>query len=241
MTKTACIVQARLRSTRLPGKVLLPLPTGRTVLEECLHRCRQIEGVDVVVAALADDEGSDLLMPYVEREQDWVPRIVHRNEPGIAPLMIARGPEHDVLRRYLFAAEVVKADIILRVTSDCPLIEPGVCGMVLAYRAQHDLDYCANNLAVRTVPHGWDCEVFTFKALQAAGFDWSQENREHVTARMREKDTGFSRGHIACANMYEHHWTLDTIDDYIVICNEFNRRIAEAKGTVPVPAAARAQ
>ena len=226
---TAVIVQARLRSTRLPAKVLLPLPTGRTVLEECLHRCRFIPGVDVVVAAIADDTGSDLLLPFVEREQAWTPPVIHRNQPGLTPIEIVRGPERDVLARYLKAAEAVNADIILRVTSDCPMIDPDLCGKVIAARAEMDADYACNNMPA-TFFHGADCEAFTMDLLRGAneiGDDEYPENRQGVDVWMREAP-GISRYNVTRPGPSQAHvrFTLDTIDDYEAICAEFRAREA---------------
>ena len=229
MTVTACITQARLRSSRLPAKTLLVLPNGRTVIEEMMRRCRQIPGVDVVVAAVADDFGSGLLIPFIEREAEWTPQIVHRNAPGMIPLHIVVGSQDDVLARYLKAAEAVNADVILRVTSDCPMIDPDICGKVIAARAEMNVEYACNNMPA-TFAHGLDCEAFTMDLLRGAneiGDDEYPENRQGVDVWMREAP-GISRYNVTRPGPSQAHvrFTLDTIDDYEAICAEFRAREA---------------
>src|ERR1041385_9116254 len=136
---TAVIVQARLGSTRLPAKVLLPLPTGRTVLEEVLFRCKQIPGVGVVVCAIPESETPHRDPGMIAKE--WAAlKALFVNAPDMLAEralqqadVVVRGPEHDVLARYVKAAETVKADIIMQITADCPLIDPQVCGQVLVH------------------------------------------------------------------------------------------------------------
>lgn len=209
---TACIVQARHNSTRLRGKVLLPLPTGRSVLQEVLWRCQQIPGVDVVVAAVADDPDSDALLPHVPE--------------GVVTV---RGPEFDVLARYLKAAEAVNADIILRVTSDCPMIDPDLCGRVIQARRETGVDYACNNMPA-TFFHGADCEVFTIDLLRQAneiGDDEYPENRQGVDVWMREAPS-ITRWNLTRNGPSQAHirFTLDTIEDYEAICAEFRARMA---------------
>ncbi len=112
MTKTVAIIQARYGSTRLPGKVLKPLgnvPGGPgIVLDHAIQRCRAIPSVDAVVIATTDREEDGAIVAAAER----------------AGALVHRGSAEDVLSRYAGAAKVAEADIVLRVTSDCPLIDP---------------------------------------------------------------------------------------------------------------------
>jgi spore coat polysaccharide biosynthesis protein SpsF len=168
MTVTACIVQARVGSTRLPGKVLLDL-AGRPVLEHVLRRCALVPGVDALVCAVPAEDDSGPLAE-IARALGWE---------------IVAGPEHDVLARYAHAARAVDADVILRVTSDCPLVDAEVCGEVIAERAGAGAEYAANNLVVG-YPHGLDCEVFTRAALETAHrYASDAYDREHVGPWMR--------------------------------------------------------
>lgn len=204
MSKTAVIVQARLGSSRLPAKVLLPLPTGRTVLEEVLHRCKQIEGVDLVCCAVPTDS-SGILAQYRKSADVFT---------------ICNFPENDVLARYAHVAELVHADIVMRITADCPLLDPEVCGRVLKAYLIGGWPFVCNN-APRTYPHGFDCEVFGAALLREANeVATSPEDREHVTPYMRREKSLLN---IASAVDRSHlRWTLDTLSDYVTIWNQLN-------------------
>lgn len=165
---TAVIVQARFGSTRLPGKVLKSL-AGHSVLEHVLHRCQAITGVDTVCCAIPNTSESDEVALCAQR----------------CGVQVFRGSEHDVLDRYYQAARWLNADVVMRVTSDCPLIDPSVCNAVLQLRTEHDTDYACNNMP-RTFPHGLDCEAFTFVALEQAAKEATDPfSREHVTPWLR--------------------------------------------------------
>jgi spore coat polysaccharide biosynthesis protein SpsF len=212
--RTVCIIQARLRSTRLPGKILLPLPTEQTVLEEVVSRCWQIPSVDVVVVAMPDSPESQILAPFVENARTFY------------------GSEHDVLSRYYGAAVEAQAEIIVRVTSDCPMIDPALCEQVIQFRAAHGLAYAYNNQptldrARGTFPQGLDCEVFTFKALEwFAQNARDAETREHVTTGLRKLGVGAVTMSNPAGDYGELRWTLDTIDDYVRICELMAPRLS---------------
>ena len=128
------IVQARMGSSRLPGKVLMPL-AGMTVLEHVLRRCAQIDGVDCLICAVPDVAESKPIEDIARR----------------CGALVSRGPETDVLSRYLGAAREHAVDVVMRVTSDCPLIDPEICGNVLRLRRDAAADYACNNMP-RTFP-----------------------------------------------------------------------------------------
>ena len=198
MTGVAVIVQARSRSTRLPGKVLLPL-AGRTVLDHVLARCRAVPGADRVVCAVPEGAGDDAVAAEALR----------------CGVVVVRGPEADVLERYRRAALAVAADEIVRVTSDCPLIDPALCGAVLALRRAEGADYACNNLPP-SWPHGLDCEAFTLAALERAGRESADlAEREHVTTRLREQP-GYRVVNLPCPQpgLAGHRWTLDYAADF---------------------------
>lgn len=198
MAVTAVIVQARMTSTRLPGKVLLPL-AGKSVLWHVLTRCRAIPGVNVVCCAVPDAPESAQLQPEIDA----------------AGAVVSRGSETDVLSRYRDAARKIGADIVMRVTSDCPVIDPLLCSRVLAQRAVTHADYACNNMP-RTWPHGLDCEAFTVTALERAASEATESyDREHVTPWLRRSET------IAKVNVpgpggrfADRRWTLDFPEDY---------------------------
>jgi spore coat polysaccharide biosynthesis protein SpsF (cytidylyltransferase family) len=204
-------------SKRLPCKVMLLTPSQLTILEECLARCRQIRGVDHVVAAIADDPASDIVAESIA--------YIMGVDPGRSHII--RGPEHDVLQRHIIAAEAVGADTIMRVTSDCPLIDPDVCSLVLQAYRDTGVDYCTNALP-RSWPHGLDCEVFSLDLLKrAAEADEAKYpgNREGVDVWMQYAPE-VRRHNVVKPGASEAHirWTLDEAKDYVVICNEIKSR-----------------
>lgn len=197
---TACIVQARMGSTRLPGKVMRRL-AGDTVLAHVLRRCRAIPGVDLVVCATVEGPDGEPVAGEAER----------------AGAVVFRGSEQDVLGRYLGAARAVAAERILRVTSDCPLIDPGLCGRVLALCGpgpEGGPDYASNNMPP-SWPHGLDCEAFTRALLErAAETADSAYAREHVTPWMRDAP-GIRRAGLTGPGgaLPRLRWTLDYPED----------------------------
>jgi glutamate-1-semialdehyde 2,1-aminomutase/spore coat polysaccharide biosynthesis protein SpsF len=223
MPKTAVIVQARLGSTRLPAKVLLPLPTGRTVLEEVLFRCKQIPGVDVVVCAIPDTAENDTLCAHI-MASSWG----HGNVLSTFRPVVVRGPEHDVLARYAKAAEAVNADVIMRVTSDCPLIDPEACGQVLRRRSEGGYAYACNNMPP-TFPIGLDTEAFTIGILRYANETATDPlDREHVTPMMRRLAAGADGINVASEVDRSYlRWTLDTLEDYQVIWSRFEHEMGK--------------
>jgi spore coat polysaccharide biosynthesis protein SpsF (cytidylyltransferase family) len=194
---TAAIVQARISSTRLPGKVLLDL-AGKPVLRHVLERCRGIRSVDVVVCAVPDEPASASLEAIAAQS-------------GAA---VFRGSEQDVLGRYLGAARSVNAGVILRVTSDCPLIDPDICADVLALRTRAKADYGCNNMPP-TFPHGLDCEAFTADALALAATEATERrDREHVTPWLR-RSLKVHRVNLSSDDpaFAAYRWTLDHPED----------------------------
>jgi spore coat polysaccharide biosynthesis protein SpsF (cytidylyltransferase family) len=202
----AVIVQARMASTRLPGKVLKPLRDG-TVLREVLRRCRAIPGVDIVCCAVPESAAND----PVAREAESCGAAVHR------------GHDTDVLDRYAGAARVLAADTVMRVTSDCPLIDPGLCGEVLAALRSAGADYACNNMPP-SFPHGLDCEAFTAAALERASQSARlPEEREHVTPWLRTR-SDIRRTVVTGpgGDLARQRWTLDYPEDYAFLVALFD-------------------
>ena len=194
---TAVVVQARMNSTRLPGKVLMHVG-GTTVLDHVLTRCGAISGVDVVCCAIPDSASSDPISAEARR----------------IGAEVYRGSENDVLDRYWQAARALKADIVMRVTSDCPLIDPRVAAEVLALRIRKNVDYACNNMPP-TWPHGLDCEVMTFAWLERAAREaQAPHDREHVTPYVRNHPDS-RKANFPCpdSGVANHRWTLDTRTD----------------------------
>lgn len=179
-----------MKSTRLPGKVMLDLH-GHTVLWHVLTRCREIPGVDRVACAVPDQPESNILLV----------------EAFKAGADVVLGPEGDVLARYRIAAG--DADRIVRVTSDCPMIDPILCGRTLDLLQDNDI---AVNNEPRTWAHGLDCEAFTRDALfRASDNATSDYDREHVTPWMRRN---LNMACLIGTGDGTPRLTLDTLDDY---------------------------
>ena len=198
MGRTIAIVQARLGSTRLPGKILLPL-AAQTVLAHVLMRCAAVPGIDGVCCATTTLDEDEAVAEEAMR----------------CGVLVYRGSAEDVLARYAGAARAADADIILRVTSDCPAIDPAICGALLDLRAETGASYAANNMP-GSWPHGLDCEAFTRDTLEAADVNATQPfEREHVSPWMRQKK-GLPRANLEAPPDLsgETRWTLDYPEDY---------------------------
>lgn len=191
---TGVIVQARLGSTRLPGKVLMQM-AGRTVLAWVLERCGAIPGIDGVCCAIPDGLADEDVA----------------REARLCGVPVFRGTEHDVLYRYYRAAGAFGFDTVVRVTSDCPLIDPWLCARVLGMLSEGDVDYACNNLPP-SWPHGLDCEALSFDWLARAAKEAEEPyDREHVTPYVRRHPRAL-RANLAKPgpSAYHHRWTLDT-------------------------------
>ncbi len=194
---TAVIIQARMGSSRLPGKVLEDL-AGKTVLAHVIERARRIPGIDIVCCAVPDEAGSD---PVATEAQKQGARV-------------HRGSEHDVLSRYEGAARTCEASAVMRVTSDCPLIDPVAAGRVLSRLTATRADYCSN-LEPRSWPKGLDTEAFTAAVLYRAAASATVANeREHVTTWIRQNrslvhaNVAYEKG-----DFHAYRWTLDYPED----------------------------
>ncbi|CAA7612402.1 putative Aminotransferase, class III pyridoxal-phosphate dependent [Candidatus Terasakiella magnetica] len=188
------IIQARFSSTRLPGKVLLPL-RGRPVLDWVVKAAQAIPGVTKAVVATSVDPSDDAIAAYCATQ-------------GIT---CHRGPLDDVLARFLLAARAEKAEFVLRITGDCPLLDPQVGGEVLALLRRSRVAY-ASNVNPPSWPDGTDCEAFTMAALEQAAAEATRPaDREHVTVFIRDRRHAFPQANVNCPLPGLHHerWTLD--------------------------------
>lgn len=194
------VVQARTGNTRLPGKVLLDL-AGQPMLVRCVERLQRAQTVDRVVVATTTEPADDAIVSLCNA-RGW---------------KYFRGSEADVLDRYYRTAVAHRADVVVRVTSDCPLIDPEVTDRVVRefLDRQPDVDYASNGLPRRTFPRGLDTEVMRFDALERA---WREDtdpaSREHVTPYIY-RTTGRFRLH-GVTNPDDHsaqRWTVDTPED----------------------------
>lgn len=201
--KTIIIIQARMGSSRLPGKILKPLGCVDS-LTYVTERCRKIQGVDEVIVATS-------ILPQDDAVEAWC------KEHGI---LYYRGSEDDVLDRYMKCAEQYNPDYIIRVTSDCPFVDYEMASEMVALMQEEQVDII--DLAC-DLPRGLAVEIIAFKALQYI-YEHSRENRhrEHVTYYAYEYKEQFRRvGYYAPVDRQhpELRITLDTEEDYTLLCN----------------------
>lgn len=199
--KVVAIIQARMGSTRLPGKVM-KLLMDHTVLHHVVSRVKEANNIDEIIVATTHLPKDD---PIDE-------------EARKAGANVFRGDEQDVLSRYYQAAAESDADIIIRITSDCPLIDSAILSNMLEFYQQNNYDYVSNTLS-RTFPRGLDVEIFSFQALEKAYNSASlPEEREHVTPYLYRHPTQFSLyDYRSDEDHSDYRWTLDTIEDWELI------------------------
>ena len=203
--KVVGIIQARMGSTRLPGKVMLEL-CGMPVLAHVIRAVHAIKRVDEVVVATTQNPADEVIAACAKKYGTSV----------------FRGSEDDVLDRYYQAAKHAAAGVVLRVTSDCPFLDADLISMMisdfLAISDNRRLDYMSNTL-VRSFPRGFDAELMTFTALQRAWCEAkSVAEREHVTAYIyRRPDIFRLCGHRGARDLSKYRLTLDTEEDWRVI------------------------
>jgi glutamate-1-semialdehyde 2,1-aminomutase len=202
--KTVAIVQARMGSTRLPGKVM-KLICGTPMIGLLLQRLSKSKHIDQTVLAASDEAGNALLARYA------------RNLGYI----VYQGSENDVLDRYYEAAKSCQAETVIRITGDCPLIDPELVDQVLTAFQGAGVDY-ASNVSPRSYPDGLDVEIFSFRALEIAWRDATrQSDREHVTPFIRDSGR-FSLLNVPNSEDLSHErWTVDRSEDFQVIQNVF--------------------
>ncbi|HVV36063.1 MAG TPA: glycosyltransferase family protein [Acidimicrobiales bacterium] len=191
-----CVVQARAGSTRLPGKVLTDL-AGRPMLRFMLDRLAGL-AVDHLVVATSDTPADDPVAAVA----------------GRAGVAVVRGSEHDVLSRYALALGAYPAELVVRLTGDCPLADPAIVHDAIALARTTGADYVSNSL-VRTFPDGLDVEVLTADALRAANAESADPSeREHVTPFVYRRTSRFTLRALCNDQLLgDERWTVDTADD----------------------------
>ncbi len=206
--KTGCIIQARTSSTRLPEKVLKPLPFSSdiSILQQVISRVQQVSGIDTIVIATTRDNEDDVIADVA----------------ATAGVEVFRGSKNNVLERYFIAAQTFGLDQVIRVTSDCPCLDPEVTEKVLKMHLQQKADYTSNSL-VRTYPHGLDSEVVTFQALEKAYKEATETfEMEHVTPYLyRTKPDAFKIASVEAPPEHTAPYirvTVDTPEDYQLLC-----------------------
>jgi len=196
------ILQARLNSTRLPGKVLLPL-AGAPMILRMIERVRRARRIDRLVVATGDQDSDDPLVQVL----------------GEAGVDVFRGPLDDVLARFIGALDACPADHVVRLTGDCPLIDPDLIDATIELLLESGADYSQNRLVDKGFPKGQDVEAITARALRrASAAAVTREEREHVTwgvwnhpelYRVVRLEPPVDEGHV--------RWTVDRPDDYAFV------------------------
>ena len=198
------IIQARMGSTRMPGKVMLDL-CGSPVIEHVINRLKESTLIDKIIIATSTNSNNKPLIDFCIKNE----------------LLYFVGSENDVLDRYYQAAkdnDIKEDDIVIRITSDCPLIDPFVVDKVIKEHISTNNDYTANVIEC-TYPDGLDCEVFNFSVLKDT---WINANlssqREHVTLYIRDNPNKFKLGNVKNdVDLSDLRWTLDEKEDFIFI------------------------
>jgi glutamate-1-semialdehyde 2,1-aminomutase len=203
--KIVAIVQARMGSTRLPNKVM-KLINGVPMIELLLRRLDCAKNVDEIVLATSTGEKN-------------VPLVEHVEKLGF---FCISGSESDVLDRYINAARQAHADVIVRITGDCPLIDPGLVDEAIEQFKSLGVDYLSNSLPA-TYPDGLDTEVFTLEALERAARETNDPfDREHVTPYLRRPGLFKTGVMVNSEDLSGFRWTVDELVDFQVVANVFN-------------------
>lgn len=200
------IIQARMGSTRFPNKVLMDLG-GKTILEHVITRVSQSKFVDDIIVATTIGKQDLSIVSFCASH-------------GVRVFV---GSEEDVLDRYYQAARLVKPENVIRITSDCPMIDPEIIDLIGHQHSVAKVDYSSNTLE-ETYPDGLDAEIFTFASLE---FAWSEaslkSDREHVTPFIKKNPNKFKLLSVKNdINISHMRWTIDQIEDHNFLSEIFS-------------------
>lgn len=192
------VIQARMGSTRLYGKTMTMIEE-QPLLYYSVQRAKRAKYINNVVVATTQSVEDDIIQKWCyENQVDYI-----------------RGSEDDVLDRYYQAAKTYGLDIIVRITSDCPFVDPNIIDMLSTLLINFNYDYISNRWRTRSWPHGLDVEVFTFKALEKAWLEAkSDHQREHVTPYILENPEIFKIREVPLERDLSHiRLTVDYVED----------------------------
>ena len=212
--KIGAIIQARMTSTRLPGKVLMDIE-GKPMLWHVVNRLKFSEKLDDIILAIPNTKKNNILEKFAKDNK----------------VKYFRGSEEDVLSRYYKTAKKFKCDLIVRITSDCPLIDPQIVDLVIEKHLKLNADYTSNTLK-RTFPRGLGVEVFNFKVLKKAQKEAKEDyQREHVTPYIYKNPEIFKIQNIKAERRLRYleiRLTVDTKKDLRLI-REIYKRLYKPK------------
>ena len=202
---TLAIVQSRMGSTRFPGKALKEV-NGYSLIEILLLRLCKSKKIDKIVLATSNKTENDILEKKVI-------------DLGFD---VFRGSENDVLNRYDLTAKKYSPNTVVRITGDCPLIDPELVDEIINFYQKKNVDY-ASNVDPPTYPDGLDVEVFSSDALHSANINAIESfDREHVTPHIRRSSKIKRANFHNPKDFSSERWTVDNIEDYEVVKNIFN-------------------
>ena len=213
--KIVLVTQARIGSSRLPNKILINLG-NKKLIEHHLDRLKKVSFIDNLIVATTKEDGVELLLNLLKNKN----------------ISYYQGSTDNVLERFYKAVLSYKPDYVVRVTSDCPLIDPALISDVINYTISKDLDYCANILS-EMFPDGQDIEVFKYSALIKAFKEVKlYSDKEHVTPYIKRNSTYlggklFSSDNYSCNSNYsEIRMTVDEQDD-LLACEILIKELGE--------------
>ena len=197
------IIQARLSSTRLPGKVMMDIE-GKTMLLRVIDRVKMASKIDKIIVATTTSQIDDLIF----------------NSIDVDDIGVFRGDEKDVLSRIYHAAKDSNIQIVVRISADCPLIDPKIIDKVIEKFFEHKVSLATNSGGInynRTFPVGLDVEVISFNALERAHFNATEEyEREHVTPFIYKNDENIFYLENE-SSQSDYRFTVDTFEDITLI------------------------
>lgn len=199
--KLGIIVQCRMNSKRLPGKILKKV-LGKSLLEYLIERLLRVRKVNDICIACTTNKEDGAILDLANKYN----------------LSTYCGSENNVLERYYHAASKYKYTDIVRVTSDCPLIDPSILNeIIIKYYSTKNIDYISNSLK-RTYPLGMEAEVFSFKSLQTSYKEVKNDfDKEHVTPYIKRNIFFKKKGIVLKKIMNKYRLTLDTKEDFFLI------------------------
>lgn len=200
MKQVSAIVQARMGSTRLPGKIMKEI-IGKPMIDYVIERISKSSLISEIIIATSEREDNYDFIKYLDSKE----------------IKYYVGNEEDVLSRYYYTAKQFNTENIVRITADCPLIDPLIIDNTVKEYFDSSTEY-TSNIYPRSFPKGLDTEVFSFKALERANYEaTSKYDREHVTSYIREsgkfKISNYSNG----KDYSKLRLTVDWMEDFILI------------------------